>query len=313
MDALNPLVGFSKALADVVQQASPAVVSIFGRHHFPSSGIHWQSDIVLTAQHTLEREEDIPVRLANGQTPTARVIGRDPGSDLAVLKLEVSSGGAGGQAFSPLPVANLDNLSVGSLAIALARLGEKGVSASVGVVGSLLEGWPTRRGPRIERVIRPDIRLYPGFSGGPLLDPLGHWIGMNTSRLGRRLDFTLPADVIQRAASQLLEKGRISRGYLGVGMQSVRLPEALQNSLNLSTVAGVILISLETGGPAEQAGLLIGDVLVALEGVPVTDTYEVLALLGPERIGHTVQVQVIRAGALVEVSLVVGERPWGEA
>ncbi len=307
MDSLNPLVGFSNALADVVQQASGSVVSLLGRHHFPSTGIHWQSDIVLTAQHTLEREEEIPVRLASGQTATARVIGRDSGSDLAVLKLE------SGQSISPLPMADLENLRVGSLAIALARLGEQGVSTSVGVVGSLLEGWPTRRGPRLERVIRPDIRLYPGFSGGPLLDSLGNWMGMNTSRWGRKLDFTLPADVIQRVASQLLEKGRISRGYLGVGMQSVRLPEALRQSLQLSAASGVILISLETGGPAEQAGLLIGDVVVALDGVTVTDTYEVLALLGPERIGQKVNLQVIRAGALLEVNLVVGERPWGEA
>ncbi|MEN9226517.1 MAG: S1C family serine protease [Thermostichus sp. HHBFW_bins_43] len=307
MDSPNPLVGFSEALADVVQQASSSVVAVLGRHPFPASGIHWQSDIVLTAQHTLEREEEIPVRLAGGQTPTARLVGRDPGTDLAVLKLESS------HAPSPLPVADLNSLRVGSLAIALARLGEKGISASLGVVGSLLEGWPTRRGPRFERVIRPDIRLYPGFSGGPLLDPLGNWIGMNTARLGRRVDFTLPADVIQRVASQLLEKGRISRGYLGVGMQSVGLPEALRQSLQLSATSGVILISLETGGPAEQAGLLIGDVLVALDGVTVTDTYEVLALLGPERIGQTVQVQLIRAGTLLEVSLTVGERPWSEA
>lgn len=307
MDSANPLVGFSEALADAVQQASGAVVSVLGRYHFPSTGIHWQSDLVLTAQHTLEREEEIPVRLASGQTSTARLVGRDPGTDLALLKLE------SGHALSPLPVANLENLRVGSLAIALARLGEKGISASLGVVGSLLEGWPTRRGPRLERVIRPDIRLYPGFSGGPLLDPLGNWIGMNTARLGRKLDFTLPADTVQRVASQLLEKGRISRGYLGVGMQSVRLPEALRQSLQVSAASGVILISLEPGGPAEQAGLLIGDVLVALEGVPVTDTYEVLALLGPERIGQTVNLQVIRAGTLLEVSLVVGERPWGEA
>jgi S1-C subfamily serine protease len=162
-------------------------------------------------------------------------------------------------------------------------------------------------GGNIDQFIRPDITLYPGFAGGALVDAAGYVVGMNTS--GRRgTALTIPATTVNRVIDQLLAKGRISRGYLGVGMQPVRLPNNLQTDLNLTTTTGVIVVNIEAGSPADNAGLLLGDVLVKFDGVPVTDTGDVLALLNnSDRIGKPVTLQVIRGGALLELDVVVGE------
>jgi S1-C subfamily serine protease len=163
-------------------------------------------------------------------------------------------------------------------------------------------------GGKIDQFIRPDITLYSGFAGGPLVDAAGNVVGMNTS--GRRgTALTIPTTTVDRIVNQLVAKGRISKGYLGVGMQPVRLPNNLKTALNLSSATGVIVVNVEPSGPADNAGVLLGDVLVTLDGANVSDTGDVLALLnGSDRIGKLVKTQVIRGGVLVELDIVVGER-----
>jgi len=196
-------------------------------------------------------------------------------------------------------------LKVGHIVLALGP----GPSASWGVISALDGGWRTRRGGHIDPFVRLDLTFYPGFSGGPLVDVQGRVVGINTSGLSRHMQLAIPASTVTRVVDELLKKGHITRGYLGLGMQPVRLPEALTRGLEPATDRGLIIVNVEPDGPAARAGLLIGDVLVVLAGVPVGDTDDVQAVLGPERVGSTVGATLVRAGAPLDVSITVGERP----
>ncbi len=306
------LLALSNNLADAVEQAGRCVVAINARASYrgasltrmSSSGIHWRQGIVVTSDETIKREEDITIGLPDGRTVPATLVGRDPSTDVAVLKLQNVE----------LPVAELGDtstLKVGHLVLALGRGSESGLSASMGVVSTVGGAWRSYYGGSIDQFVRLDLTLYPGCSGGPLVDATGRVVGMNTSG-PRHTVLTIPTSTINRVVDQLLQKGRIARGYLGVSMQPVRLPETLKTTLNLSSVGGVIVVNVESNGSADKAGLLIGDVLIAIEGTPVNDTSDVLAMLGPQSVGKTLNVQIIRGGELVEVAIVPSERPWKE-
>ena len=297
----SALLALSTDLAAAVARASRAVVTVHARPRAPSSGVHWLPGVVVTAEHTVTREEEISVSLPDGRMVAAVFAGRDASTDLAVLTLQESE----------LPTAEIGDaaaLRVGHVVLAVARPGERGVSASWGVISALGGPWHTWHGGQIDQFIRLDLTIYPGFSGGALVDAHGRIIGINTSG-PRRIVLTLPPSTVNRVVGQLLEKGRIVRGYLGLGMQPVRLPESLQRTLNPPRTGGLIIVAVEPNSPAENAGLLIGDVLVALDGVPIGDTADVRALLGAEQVGTAVLTSIIRAGLLAERTIVVGERP----
>lgn len=298
----SAMLALSNDLAAAVEQAGSAVVAVNARQRMSSSGIHWRPGVVVTADHTVKREEEITVTLPDGRTVPATLAGRDLSTDLAVLKLP-------GIELPAAEIGDASLLKVGHLVLALGRPGESGLSASLGVVSAKSGAWRTWRGGQIDQFVRLDLTLYPGFSGGPLVDTSSRVVGINTSGLSRRMDLVIPASTINRVVDQLLEKGRIARGYLGLGMQPVRLPDTLKNILNLSDTGGVIVVNVEQNGPADQAGVLIGDVLVALEGTPVSDTGDVQAMLGPDRVGKTISAHIVRGGLSVELAIAVGERP----
>lgn len=301
-DTSNALLALSNNLADTVEQVGGAVVAVNAGTRISPSGIHWRNSIIVTSDESLQRYDEITVTLSNGNSVPVTLIGHDSSTDVAVFKIENAD----------IPVANIGDaktLKVGHLVLGLGRSSEGDIRAAIGAVSVVSGAWRSMSGGNIDQFIRPDIRLYPGFAGGPLIDAAGSVVGMNTS--GRRgTALTIPASTVNRVVDQLLAKGHIARGYLGLGMQPVRLPKNLKTSLNLTSAAGVIVVNVEPNGPADNAGVLIGDVLVTFDGTLVNDTGDVLALLNSgDRVGKTIKVQLIRAGALVELAIFIGERP----
>jgi S1-C subfamily serine protease len=295
----STLLALSNNLADIVDRVGQSVVAVHARR-MSSSGIHWREGIIITSDETIRREDDITVTLPDDRTVPATLIGRDPSTDVAVLKLPDAE----------LPVAEIGDaasLKVGHLVLAIGRGRDRGLSASLGVVSTAGGSWRSMSGGLIDRFLRLDLNLYPGCAGGSLVDATGQVVGFTTTG-PRGTVLAIPAATVNRVLDQLLEKGRISRGYLGVGMQPVRLPDSLKSKLSLSSEQGVMAVSVEPQGPADRAGILLGDILVALDDTPVKDTRDVQAFLGSQSVGQTLKAQLIRGGELVELAIVVGER-----
>ena len=266
---MDTLLSLSNDLAGAVERTAPAIVTVHARRRLPSTGIHWRPGVIVTADHTVRAEEDITVTTPDGRALPAVLAGRDPGTDLAVLT--VKDAGSVTAALGDDAA-----LKVGHLVLALGY----GPRVSWGVIGALGPRWRSWRGGEIERLVRLDLTLYPGFSGGPLVDAGGRVVGLNTSGLARDARLAVPATTVTRVADELLRTGHVSRGYLGLGMQPVRLPEPLRGQLGLTRETGLIVVTVEPDGPAARAGVLLGDVLVALDGAPVSDLDDVQARLG---------------------------------
>lgn len=298
----NLLFTLSSQCADFVEQAGRSIVTINERQRCGASGIYWQSGIVVTVDQAVRREEDISITLANGQTVTATVVGRDSSTDLVVLRLPDA------ELPTELPTLSSSNmpLRVGHWVVAVGRSHES-LSASFGVIGRLGGSWRSWQGGQIDQFIAPSLVSSFGQMGSALLDSRGQLIGINTSG-PRHMTLTIPVATMQRVVDQLLQTGRVAQGYLGVGMQSVSISERLCQSLNLSNSEGVILLSVAPDSPADQAGFLIGDVLIALDAQPITDVDDVRLMLGAERVGQPLTATVLRGGAIIELTVTVGER-----
>jgi S1-C subfamily serine protease len=289
----------SDALAETVETAGPSLVRVEARRRLPASGIVWSTDgLIVTAHHVVERDDKIGVGLSDGQAVAATLVGRDPTTDLAVLRADAKD-------LTPASWAEPDALGVGHLVLALRRPG-KTVQATLGVASALGGTWRTRGGGQIDRYLQTDVVMYPGFSGGPLVSAGGQVLGLNTSALMRGTSLALPAPTVHRVVEVLVAHGQIRRGYLGIGIQAARLPAALEEELGQET--GLLLVSVEPGSPAEQGGLFLGDTLVALDGQPVRHHDELLASLSGDRIGTTVPIRIVRGGQVQELQIVVGER-----
>ncbi|HEX9442561.1 MAG TPA: trypsin-like peptidase domain-containing protein [Candidatus Binatia bacterium] len=295
------LQSLSRDLADAVKQVGAAVVAINARRHLSSSGVYWRDGIIVTAAHTLRRTEDISVILAGGQTVAAALAGADPSTDLAVIKVDAAG-------LTPPRFGDSSQLEVGHVVLAAGRGAERGLNATLGIIGVLSGAWRTWRGGLIDRFIGLDLELHPGAAGGPLTDAHGRVLGINTSGLSRHMALTVPASTVDRVVGRLLETGYIRRGYLGLGMRPIPLPQDLKSALGLSSDSGLLVVSVEPNGPGGSAGLLFGDVIAALEGKAIGDMQDLQGLLGPESVGSTMPLSVVRGGNLVEVNVTVGER-----
>jgi serine protease DegQ len=293
------LAALSDGMADAVEKVGRAVVRVNGRRRRPASGVVYAPNMVLTASHALEREEDLTVGTSEGRTLPARFVGRDPSTDLAVLRVE----DLGVDAATPAEGA----ARIGQLALAVGSPGRgEGPRASLGVVSSVGGPMRTWRGPRLERYIQTDATPYPGFSGGALIDARGNVLGIMTTGLARGAALAIPAELAWRVAKSLEERGSVKRGYLGILSQPVRLPDAQR--LGLTQRGGLLVVGVEDGSPAGRGGLMIGDILAMLDGQPVEDTEDLLVLLTGERVGREVEVRVIRGGELQTLQITVGER-----
>jgi serine protease DegQ len=292
---MSVLAGLSQDLSATVEQVGRSVVAINARRRIPSSGVVWRPGVVVAASHTISRDEDITVVLASGRSAAATLAGRDPTTDLAVLRLEEA-------AVPPVERGQDGDLQVGRLVLALGRPGP-GITASLGIISAVGGEWRTWQGGRVDRFVRLDLAIYDGFSGGPLVEAGGKVLGLNTSGLSRAMALALPVSTVDRVTDQLLASGRVSRGYLGLAVQPVRLPEPLG--------LGLVVVKLEAGGAAEKAGVLLGDILTALDGRELSDPGDILGALGSERVGTAIQLQLLRGGEPRTLQATVGERPTG--
>jgi S1-C subfamily serine protease len=296
----------SDDLAAAVERASRSIVAIHARPRIPASGIYWRDDIVVAASHTVRRDDDISVALPGGSRLKARVIGRDGGTDVAVLRLEATPATT---ALAAADRAADDTLRVGTLVLAVGRPGDD-VSASLGVISAVGDRWRTWSGGEIDRFVRLDLNVYDGFSGGPLVDADGRMLGMNCSALARGAPLTIPNATIERVVDALLSRGHVTRAYLGVAMQPVRLTRGLAERLQLADAArGVLVVMVESDSPADKGGLLVGDVIVAAAGEAVAEPQDVAELLDADRVGAALDLTVVRGGEKRSVSVTVGERP----
>jgi S1-C subfamily serine protease len=290
----------STELADLVSRCAGGVVSIRLRGARCVSGIVWRPGYVVTAAEAVDEEPtSLLVGAGTAAEHTARLVGRDPSTDVAVLAVE-------GLKSEALPPGEAAALRAGQLALALGRSSEHGPIVAFGSVAVAGAPWDSQLGGRIERFIRLGVALTQAGEGAAVLDLEGRLVGMAV--LGpRRTVLAIPSQTIGRVVEQLLAKGRISRGYLGIAMQPVTLPEALQKLAN--TEVGLLVSSVDAHSAAALAGVVLGDVIVAWNGERVRDYRQVQRLLGPESIGTTVAVAAVRGGALIDLRLTVGERP----
>ena len=289
---MSTLSTLSRDLADAVEHVRRSMVAIHARRRIPSSGVLWHPGVIVAANHTIQRDEDITVSLANGRTTQATLAGRDPSTDIAVLRIEDT-------AVPAVERGDDADLQVGRIILALGRPGP-GITASLGIVSAVGGEWRTWQGGRVDRFVRLDVSIYDGFSGGALAEAGGKVLGMNTSGLSRAAALALPAVTVDRVAEQLLKSGRVRRGYLGIAVQPVRLP---------SGGLGLVIINLEPGGTAQSAGLLLGDIVTGLDGRDIGDPADLLAALGPERVGQPIVAQILRGGEPRTATVTVGERP----
>jgi S1-C subfamily serine protease len=298
----SSLVSLSNELAKLVEEFRPHVVAVHARAHYPSSGVHWRPGIVVTADHTLGQEEDIQVTLPSGNRVEATLVGRDPGTDIAVLKVEKLGPSAA-------PTEAGDPATVGELALVVGRSSGSGPNASLGIISAVSGPWRTWRGGRLDQYIRLDATLFPNSSGGAVVDCRGRLLGIATSGLSRIAGLAIPASSINRILDALVEKGYVPHGYLGIGVQPVAIPGALATTLSLTAKTGVMVVKVEPGGPADQAGVLLGDILVELGNTQLEQIEDLQSFSDSGVIGKPVKARLIRAGALREISITVGERP----
>ncbi|MCP3136648.1 S1C family serine protease [Pyxidicoccus xibeiensis] len=294
------LQSLSHSLASVVERAAPSVVRVDARRRRGATGIVWSAEgHIVTTSHAVEHEGHIQVGLADGRAVSAELIGRDPSTDLALLKADVSG-------LTPLAPAPLDDVKVGHLVVAVGRPGRT-ARATLGMVSTHGDGWRTHAGGRVDRYLETDADLPPGFSGGALVDAQGRLVGLLTAAFSRTAAVVIPGDTLTRVTSTLREHGGVRRGYLGVGAYPVRIPQHLTSAAGSD--GGLIFLSIEPDGPAHKAGLQMGDVLVSLGGQPLHRVEDLLGYLGDEKVGTTVQARVLRAGEVREVPITVGKRP----
>jgi S1-C subfamily serine protease len=300
--ATSELVGLSQALEDLVANTVPGVVAVKAAPYRVVSGICVREDFVVVADHSLRREDRVPVHTADGQAVSTTILGRDPGVDLAFLKAE-------GLTTKPLRGADPASLKPGSLAAVVGLTLDAGPSASLGILGAVGGSRRTWRGGTLDYFYRLDVNLYPSQSGAAVVNHGGELIGLATPALLRHSAVAVPLQTINRVLDELLKTGRIREGYLGVGMQPIPIPSGLRDKIGISSETGLIVLNVVSGSPADEAGVQLGDILVALDSKPMTDVDELQGALRGENVDRGLKASFIRGGETFQTEIVVAERP----
>ncbi|OLB96747.1 MAG: hypothetical protein AUH30_11755 [Candidatus Rokubacteria bacterium 13_1_40CM_68_15] len=292
---MTTVMDLSNALASAVERASGWVLAVHGRPRLPSTGVHWRGGLIVTANHTVEPDREVTLTGPDGRSLPASVAGRDPSLDIAVLRAAVDGVPAA-------DIADDGDVRVGHLVMALGA----GPRASAGIVSAL----DVRRGRHAAgELLAVDLTLYPGFSGGPLVDVRGRIIGITTSGASRHLQCAVRATAVTRLVEHVIRGGRIPRAYLGVGTQPVELPDALRERLGLAQRTAIIVVSVKPDSPAAAAGLIIGDIILSIDGRAIAEPEDLVAVLQPDRVGAAVAMIILRGGEPREFPVTVGERP----
>jgi S1-C subfamily serine protease len=299
-ESINPLVAFSDHAAQLVERTGSSIVAVHGGGRGSSSGIHWRSGVIVTAEEVLERDEDVKITLPSGRLVEASLAGRDPSTDVAVLRFQ-SDG---------LPAASTADaapLRPGHVVLAVGNH-EGAPIAGLGVVATVGGPWHSLRGGTIDNLIRVDLVLSRAAEGGALIDAQGRVVGMAVLGPRRRV-LAIPTSTIDRVVDQLLAKGHVFRGYLGAGLQPLRRGRPSHYTQPAGSGRGVLVVSIDPDGPAARAGLLVGDIVMTWNAKPIDRVRDVMHLLGVDSVGATVDLQLIRGGAPTTLKVALGERP----
>jgi S1-C subfamily serine protease len=296
---METLKALSNDMATLVEQLSASVVRVEGRKRLPATGVVMAADgVIVTSNHVVTRDEGVRVGLADGTIVEAELVGRDPSTDLAVLKAEASD--------LVVPVwTDTTEAKVGELVLALGRPG-RSVQATLGVMSALGGAWQIHGGGKLDRYVQTDVTMYPGFSGGALVGADGAVYGLNTSALMRGTSLAIPTETVKRVGADLMEHGHIKRGYIGVTAQTVRLQASVAEQVGQET--GLLVSVVEAGAPAEAGGVYQGDIIVKLDDTPLTTMDSLLMALSSGMVGKAVALTVIRGGDTVTLDVTVGER-----
>lgn len=293
----DQLVQFSDALAARVEFTKPTAVAIRLAHERFVTGIVWQSDVVVASEQSLPRREEFEVVMTGGTVTTAKVAGRDSSTNIAVLRPQ-----------APLASSSIttNEARAGAIVIAIGADGTGGASARLGIVNIVGPEWHSSRGGLIDRRIALDVRLARSEEGGPIFDAAGSCIGMST--FGPRGQvLVIPAATIDRIVPTLLKDGRVARGWLGVALQAVAVPDALRETVDQSS--GLMVMSVVENGPAAQAGIVAGDIILSVDGTSTRRFRKIARHFGSENIGRKAELRVIRSGAVITVKTTIAERP----
>jgi serine protease Do len=295
----------SSQLAIAVETAGSSVVAIHARKRIPSSGIVWRDGVVVSASHTVRRDDDISVTLPNGDSAPATIVGRDAATDLIALRVKADT--------VPQVAARADAgaARVGSLVLAVGRPGRQ-ATASFGIISAVAEGWRSWQGARLDQIFRLDLAVYDGFSGGPLVDASGAVLGVNNSALARGTPMALPAAAVDRVLDELLERGHVRRPYIGIAVQPVALSAALVKQHQLPHDTALLVMSVADGTPSERAGLLVGDLLLDADGQALRHPTDLLDALSGVQDGASVKLTVLRGGTITATSVSPVDRGGAE-
>jgi S1-C subfamily serine protease len=296
------LVNLSGDLVNAVERAATRVVAVHARPRIGTSGVIWRPNLILTSSEGIRSEDDIKVLLPDGRTTDARLRGRDPGTDLALLETDTGS-------IAPADFTVDTDLKVGQLVLAVGRTATTGPIASFGIVSGVSGQWKSWRGSKLNPFVRLDISVYPTSSGGAAVDANGSFLGLVSIGLSRSSVLAVTRSTIEQIAPKLEAQGYVSRGFLGIAMQQVPLPQDLKDKLQLGQDSGIMLLGLEPDGPAASGGLTLGDVLLAAGDVRLSHPEALADTLNGASPGDTVGFRVLRGGAVHEVKIRVGDRP----
>ena len=298
------LIELSNALVKATDHTAASVVAVHTEARGSSSGVIWRPGVIVTAEHALRRDEEIQVTLPNGRIVPATLAGRDPSTDLAVLKCP-DAGAASAERGDAAAI------KPGSITLVVGRTRASGPVAALGVVSLVVSERQTWSGSSLVPYVRLDVSLQPTAVGGAVADAQGKVVGVASPRFARFGALAIPSATVDRVAETLLQKGRIPRGYLGVALQPVRLPDHVRQSLQHNEKTAVIILEVEEDGPAHRAGIVIGDILISLAGQSVSRPESVHTLLKGENIGKPLIAKIVRGGAVQSVTITVGDRAQG--